>query len=125
MKNVLIIFGLLVSLSGFGAVSVGTPTTMNVLDTASTNLGLGYDYAASPRLTELKGVSNFFVWNATSGVVGVNVKQNTCNSSGADQYMVPATSGVFIERVAIAKSICLRSLTGSSLSSGKIYVGAW
>ncbi len=105
--------------------SSGTPSTMAIRDTSSTNLHVSYAAGTSTLLSNLQGTSHLLVYNGTSSAIAVSPRANSCGSSTTDAFMIPATSGLVLDNVAIAKAVCVRSLSGSSVTSGVIYSTAW
>lgn len=105
---------------------VGIPTTMNIRNTATSTLWTVYaSVGSSTHNGTLKGVSNVAVYNGTAAAIAIGVNTDTCGSSTVDAFVVPATTGFVAERVAIKKSICVRSVSGSSVGTGTIYTSAW
>ena len=106
---------------------------------AGSNLGPTYGETNSQRFpnsttAEIGGVSYFSLYNGSSlGSVGVAFPKSneTCSSVAAayfntQEWTVPASTGFTPPKgIAIGKHVCLRSKTGSSLTSGTISLVVW
>lgn len=106
---------------------------------ASTRLGPNYgenngSFGAQLTLAQggsLAGVSQFAVYNGSSlGSIGVSfpLGNNNCKTSNLNfrEFTVPASTGYEPGKaVAINKEVCVRSKTGSSLTSGTISITVW
>ena len=104
----------------------GIPATMDIRNTATTALYTVFASAGSSTFNgTLKGVSNIAIYNGTAAAIAVGLKSDTCSGSTVDSFMVPANTGFVAERAVIKKSICIRSLSGSSVNTGTIYTSAW
>jgi len=111
------------------AAGVGTPFTMAIVDTTSSNITTGYDGAAAAVKTNLAGAKHLLVWNAIGDDIGVSLPDAAgCVVSSPDNFIVPGVAGgggVGVDDVSINKHVCLRSLSGGTISSGAVYVSAW
>lgn len=105
-------------------VSAGVPDQMTVLGGAAQPLGPTYGHPYVSVTSNAK--NNFQVYNKSSVDLGVNVNNNTCTSENVDNFVVPATNGgVTIENVAIGRVICVRTLSGGSMSGSSVFVSRW
>lgn len=103
----------------------GIPAELAIRNTASVNLHVSYSGPGATLLQNLKGVSTGLIYNGTSTAIAASVRSNTCGATTEDQLMIPANTGLVVENVAMAKAVCIRSLSGSSVTSGTIYATAW
>lgn len=103
----------------------GVPAEMESRDFSSTSLPTAYTGSNSQLISGLKGVSNFSVYNGASVAIAVSTVGSTCGSSTTDAFVIPATTGLVIERVAIGRVLCGRSLSGSAVDLGTAYISAW
>jgi len=121
-----LIVGLLFATSVYAAPKV--PAPMDILNTNSNNLGTAYTDTESNVLSGLGGAQNFSVFNGStlgSIVLSFGTDGLTCDGSSVDHYLIPSETGLLVENVAINKVICLRSQTGSSITSGTISTSVW
>lgn len=99
---------------------------MAVIDTSVSNITTGYDGANALAVSGLGGATAVMVWNETSDNIGVSIPSGSaCDVSNPDHFIAPATNGVTAEWVSVNKIICLRSLSGSTINSGNVYVSTW
>ncbi len=122
--NRLVIAGLLFCGVVF-AHGAGVPTTMANITTSTTPIWDTYALQGGSSLSQLKGVSNFAAYNGTSTAVAISVRSHTCTVATNDHYYLPASTGLVVENVAIAKSICLKALGAASINSGTVALSAW
>lgn len=125
----LFLVALLLSPPLFAEISPGRPDPMVELDTATSNITTGYDGANAKVVSGLASPGNFQVWNETGSLIGVSVPNgNNCLVSSPDNFVVPGLgvgSGNTVPNVAVNKILCMRSLTGASITSGKVYISTW
>lgn len=113
---------------GMNAIAVNLPAgraaTMAILGSSAQPLGPTYGHPYTS--VTASGVSRFQVYNKSSSDLGVSVTCNTCATTCADNFVVPASNqGNTIEYTAIGKVICLRTLSGGSASGTSIFVSRW
>lgn len=113
----------------FATSTATRPFVMATIDTSSDNITTGYDGANAEVLSDLANPTHILVWNETESNVGVSLSLDTCNAQSPDHLIAPGVTGtgagVSADEIAIKKIVCLRSLSGSSITSGLIYVSTW
>jgi hypothetical protein len=121
---------LLFSVAAMGSSKATRPFTMAIVDTSSTNITTGYDGANAEVLSGLASPENLLVWNETGLNIGVSVPTgSSCLVSSPDHFVAPgvaaSAAGVAVDDVAVNKVVCLRSLSGGTISTGTVYVSVW
>ena len=121
---------LLFSITAMGASKATRPFTMAIVDTSATNITTGYDGADAEVLSALGSPENIMVWNETGLNIGVSLPTgNSCLVSSPDHFIAPgvaaSAAGVAVDAVAVNKVVCLRSLSGGTISTGMVYVSVW
>jgi hypothetical protein len=119
------LFLLLALVCPFVFAESGVPAPMGVRVLSSVNLHVSYSGPGAQILTGLKSPSHVLVYNASAAAVAIGTRSNSCGQTTGDSYPVPANSGLVIDQTAIAKVVCVRSLSGSSVTTGTIYASAW
>jgi len=114
----------------YAADTATRPFTMAIVDTSSTNITTGYDGAGAMVMSGLASPRNILVWNETELNIGVSLPTGTtCVVSSPDHLIAPgilgAASGVSADKIAIGQVVCLRSLSGGTISTGDVYVSVW
>lgn len=125
MRYFLLAIALLTSSSLFATPYGGLPSEMVARNAASSTIGLLYSSANAEVFSNMKAKSNFSIYNGSGSSLGVGVRSNSCASTTLDNYMIPAATGLVIEDVAMAKALCIRSLSGSSITSGTVFLSVW
>lgn len=126
MKNIFLTLSLVSGLSyGAGGNWTGIPSQLVARDGATSTIGLLYSSASSEVFSNMAGKQNFSIFNGSGTSLGVAVRSNTCSSSSQDNFMVPANTGLVIEDVAMAKALCIRSLSGNSITTGVVLLSVW
>ena len=106
------------------AESPGRPEVMKSVDTSVTNIDAAYSGAGGTAFSSLASKNGFAVYNKTAIDVAVSLPTGACSAGSPDHFVVPANGGIIIDKVAVIKSICLRSL-GAVISTGLVYVSTW
>lgn len=106
-------------------ISAGVPAAMKTMLLSSAGIGPSYTNGTPTAFSTLQGVSRVSIYNGSAASIAFSVNTDTCTASSRDAFMVPASVGLVVENVAVHKAICVRSLSGASVSSGSIYVSAW
>ena len=122
MKKLVLLLALLCPFV-FAESGVMVPMGLRALGT--TALHVSYAGPGATLFSNLKSTSHVLVYNASAAAIAVGVRSNTCGNSTADSFPVPANSGLVVDGTVNAKAICIRSLSGASVSSGTIYASAW
>lgn len=93
---------------------------------SSNNIPTAYGTGAGSQfLTGISDCSHISVTNNTSSDIAVSLESPTCASTNADDVFVAASSVGWFDNVSINKVVCVRSDTGSLITSGDIKVSAW
>lgn len=128
MLKLLIVFALALcfQLHLFAEPIPGIPSTLVTRDAASVPVGTDYGGANTSVFSNMAGKKNFSIYNGSSTVIAVGVRSNSCSiANTSDNFVIPGSTGLVIENVAMAKALCLRSLAGSSAAAGTIYLSVW
>ena len=130
MKRILFVLALSLGLfPPFGTpvkAETGIPATIDIRNTATVPLFTAYNVVGSSLFNKtLAGKANIAIYNKTAAEIAIGTMSDVCNGATVDSFVIPANSGLVVERVAVKKSICVRSVTGSSVGSGSIYSSAW
>jgi len=124
---------LLLVLAGFStqilAVEAGIrlPDAMIILDTSVNNIPTVYDASAGSQVKSVQeGVTRVQILNMTTELIAASVAGPGCVGA-IDHYIIPQgpNNGNSIWQVAAGRRICLRSESGSPISSGKVYISGW
>jgi hypothetical protein len=111
-----------------GAVQWGTgtiPGAVNSRDTSVTAIPTTYT-TNSGLLSGLYGATHVSVINGSSSAIGLSLStQSATCSGGVDNAVIQASGCSTYDDISINTNICARSLTGSAISSGVIYIIAW
>ena len=107
--------------------SAGVPTAVYTRDANTSKLGPGFDENAGEIFSGLKGINNIYAYNGSSlGHMGLSVVGNSSCLPGSTTHLaVPPSTGVLFDNLAVGKIVCLKSLTGASITSGTLSVSAW
>lgn len=106
--------------------SAGVPATMAIRNSNTTIIGTAYTSSNASLGSAIKGVANIAIVNgSTLGEIAISVKGTACDSGTVDAFAIPASTSAVFEDVAVGKVICVRSLTGSNITSGKVYLSVW
>ena len=122
---VLLVFGFLLCDTS-NAMYPGLPTTMVQKNASTTTIGLLYSSTGATVFSDLRGVSNFSIYNGSSLYdIALSVRSNSCDLAVNDHFMIPASTGLIIDGVAVGKAICLRTLGSTSITYGSVFISAW
>jgi len=114
------------ALPQFGYAEALQQGLVNNRDASGTAIPTAYGSAGAEVFSGLSSRSNIAVINNSSADIGISLGTTSSNcSGGTDNAIVPATGSSVFTGISINTKVCLRSLSGSTISSGFVRTMVW